>query len=420
MTGGRLWLSRSALVAALLLLPASSGLSAESSPGAVPPQCGDDPTVLQAGGEPTPGLDGPAPGGCLIQSWAATFALSPHVLHVGQKLTGTVETTGKLNGVGWSWSNFTAEMQLGSHKPRLHCADNAPTCTVIVGPNVVSSVYQVYSQGLNTPLGGAVSSDYFIVNNDLQELSGRVDYQNDGKRTPAAGIELAARTGRRAEHASTGPDGKYSFVLHRGNYSVSVVGKEAQPSSHEVSLGANVSGVDFLTGCIGHPTFVVVHVKQGAETTFGYQGTNWDVGGCGPVTVGAVGEKGPVQELQRTYTTDEFKFAARGKGRFCGADFFAQQPQSGRSLKAGWTSGHSTAAHVVFANPTLDANGEDLFPGDVLCEQDLGSAVGAVDSGNIDGATVTAIAQHLGLKTLAIQVGQDVVMADSEGKVSVS
>ncbi|MBV9836559.1 MAG: hypothetical protein JO156_00465 [Solirubrobacterales bacterium] len=74
----------------------------------------------------------------------------------------------------------------------------------------------------------------------------------------------------------------------------------------------------------------------------------------------------------------------------------------------------------MFANPTLDANGEDLFPGDVLCEQDLGSAVGAVDSGNIDGATVTAIAQHLGLKTLAIQVGQDVVMADSEGKVSVS
>lgn len=407
-----------ALASAPLWLPVTTVLGAASSPGPVPPDCASDPTIQAAGGEPTPGLAGAAPAGCLIQSWAATFSLSPHVLHVGQQVTATVSPTGKLPGTGWSWSNFTAEMQAGLRHHR-HCGDNVTTCAVTVGPDVPEGQYQVYVQGLATPLGGAVSSDYFVVDNNLFQLSGRVEYQAAGTRTPAADVQVqvsGAHGGR--QDASTDSSGTYSFVLNRGRYHVTVVGKEAQPSSRDVSLDSNLSGVDFLTGCVGAPTFQVVHVEQGGVTTFGYLGKSWDVSGCGPVTVTVAGEKGPIAELLRTYNTDDFKAVFHGKGRICGADFFARQQQSGRELKAGWTNGHSTAARVIFADPTLDSHGDELFPGDVLCEQEVGSQLAAINSGGqVD---VSEIAKVLGLHLLEIAAPGGAFLGDAAGKVQVS
>lgn len=405
------------VAAAALLWPVTSVLGAASSPGPVPPDCGDDPTIQAAGGEPVAGLAGPAPAGCLIQSWAATFSLSPHVLHVRDEVTAKVTTSGKLPGTGWSWSNFTAEMQAGLEHRR-HCEDNAPTCTVRVGPDVPEGRYQVYVEGLATPLGGAVSSDYFVVDNNLFELSGKVEHQNEGTRTPASGVrvQVSGRNGRR--DVSTGANGAYSFVLDKGSYHVTVVGEEAQPSSRDVMLDSNVDGVDFLTGCVGRPTFQVVHVKHGDTTTIGYEGGSWDVAGCGPVTVTVSGERGPISELGSTYDSDHFKSVFNVKGRICGADFAAQQQRSGRILKASFSKGHSTPARVVFADPTLDSDGEDLFPGDVLCAQDVGSQLAAIDSGGpVD---VSEIAQRLGLRLLEIGTPGGMFLADAAGKVHVA
>ncbi len=233
-------------------MPAGVALASSIGPGPVPPQCSDDPQVLAAGGVPGAGLLGPAPGGCLIQSGEAGFTLSPHVLQVGDVITGTVIPESKPDD--WSWGSFEEIFGAGARHPLSACPANTTSCSVRVGDNVSSTRYQVYSQAISVPVvggiqEGAVSSDYFIVDNDLYTVSGTV---TDNSGAPVSGVPLEITGNGGSEPTSTDANGDYSLPVMKGSYQVQVTGPQsanAQPHSRNVSVSGNISGVDFQVGC---------------------------------------------------------------------------------------------------------------------------------------------------------------------------
>jgi|GEM_PF-3966115 len=420
-----------------IMLPAGTAL-ASASPGPVPQQC---PGPV-AGGVPPGGVQFDAyQSSCLIQSGEFGFSIGPRVLHVGQDIEGTaVNTTGKDS---WTWncaqyqvgvsnpgSCFVKELGGPHAKPVSGCGANAPTCTVKVSADVASTTWTIYGMDASVPsfntFAGAVSTDYFIVDNDLYELSGKVLFSTGtGKEKPAADIEVKAVGAHGTHTTTTNAQGKYLFVLHKGEFTVSLPHRVAEPSERHVSLTHNpTTGVDFKTGCLGEPSLTVIHVRANHDTTIGIEGKNWDVEGCGPVTLTAVlptAKEQPLVKPIAVYHTNDFKQILTLHGtRICGANFVAEQP-SGRRLDKGYVNGKPVPAVILLADPAIDTHGDALFPGDILCDSEVGSAAFDIDAGQITAKDVSAIAQNLGSHLLEIQSAKsgEIVMANPSGTVAV-
>lgn len=213
-----------------LALTVSSVLAASESPGRVPPQCGTYKPWINAGGNPPEGVNGPGgPEDCQIQSGEFGFSISPHVLHVGEKITGhAVNTTGHDK---WTWDKrcqgagdcFVQDLGGPRAKPVSGCGKNAPTCTVRVSAAVASKRWRVYGKAATVPIVGgefatAYSSDYFIVDNELNQLSGIVKAGSK----PLGGATVAVSGKHVSETEKTSSAGDYAFGLTPGRYTVRV------------------------------------------------------------------------------------------------------------------------------------------------------------------------------------------------------
>jgi hypothetical protein len=236
-------------------LPA--GAWAASSPGPIPPACNAEFQFPPPGFYPS--------GGCLVQGNGG-LTIEPKVVHVGQDLTATIPTPPAADrNATWDWSNFVAVVGFGS-KRLSGCGPNQLTCTVQASSEGKSNVWETYMHGVNeNPVGCcgglSVSSDYFIINNDLFELSGEVRFSEGTPQSekPAPGVEVRAGT----HTATTDAAGHYVLVLRKGTYDVSVVGRPAEPASRSLVLHHNVTRVTFLTGCFGRPRFGLTHKREG-------------------------------------------------------------------------------------------------------------------------------------------------------------
>jgi hypothetical protein len=205
--------------------PAWAATTPLGPPGAIPRQC--DP-----GEVPNAGLY--QQGGCRIQGRDG-FTIAPHVVHAGGVLTGTVTPTDAQDR--WDWGQFVSALG----RKVSGCAPNATTCTVKVGATQ-SSGWEVFVFGVSVPVFGiletSVTSDYFIVDNSVFQLSGTISM---GPGNPAAFALVTAGS----QTAGTDAHGNYVFALPRGTYTVAPVGVRTQPKSRVVDLRRNTTGVDF-------------------------------------------------------------------------------------------------------------------------------------------------------------------------------
>ncbi len=98
---------------------------------------------------------------------------------------------------------------------------------------------------------GAVSSDYFIVNDDLFDLDGKVTFGCTSLCTqgpaPLAGAAVDITGSTASQTLATNEDGKYSTALPRGSYEVSSGEDDLRfdPDTRSVDLDQDTSGVDF-------------------------------------------------------------------------------------------------------------------------------------------------------------------------------
>lgn len=217
-------------------------------PGDPPPQCA--PGVV-----PGAGLLGA--GGCLIQSGEVGFSISPHLLHVGEVVTATVtpNPADEHPAPQWSWGDLESVLQKGrTLDRRSHCNDDMATCTMVVGPGAVSTGWEVYSMGVEVPvvggvLAGAVSSDYYIVDDMLHRLSGTVTHAPGD---PVSGATVEADGEGGSETTTTAQNGAYTLPLYTGTYKVFLPGQDlAKPPSYEVALSSDKAGVDFTVPVLG-------------------------------------------------------------------------------------------------------------------------------------------------------------------------
>lgn len=173
---------------AMTLGPTASSAWAAASPGRIPPPCN---AAFQF---PGPGLY--PSGGCIVTVTGGGITISPKVLHVGQPITATLKPPPPSENATWDWGNFVATVGFGS-KHISGCKPQDTSCTVQASKEAVSNVWEVYELGVNlNPVGCCgglqVSGDYFIVNNNLHQLSGRVELSGGtpGSQKPEAGVRV--------------------------------------------------------------------------------------------------------------------------------------------------------------------------------------------------------------------------------------
>jgi hypothetical protein len=175
-------------------------------------------------------------GACVVQTRLGTLSLSPHVVHAGGTLTGTVALTGKYP---ISWPDVTASPS-GSFNPGLTsitpCTSTETTCEWKVSASAASSTsWQFIQVGITNNQGTGISREYFaILGKDEFELSGKV---TDVAGAGVPGVTVLAR-GPASSSATTGAGGSYSMILKRGAYTVTptLAKQRFSPRSSSVSL----------------------------------------------------------------------------------------------------------------------------------------------------------------------------------------
>jgi hypothetical protein len=175
-------------------------------------------------------------GACVVQTRLGTLSLSPHVVHAGGVLTGTVGLTGNYP---ISWPDVTASPS-GSFNPGLSsitpCKSTETTCQWKISAGTPSSTsWQFIQVGITNNQGTGVSREYFaILGKDEFELSGKV---SDVAGAGVPGVQVLAK-GPETTTATTGAGGSYSMILKRGTYTVTptLAKQKFSPRSSSVSL----------------------------------------------------------------------------------------------------------------------------------------------------------------------------------------
>jgi len=156
---------------------------------------------------------GPSPQG-LIQSWVASFHLSGHIFHPGERMTGTItvlasQCIGSNGGPCYSGTDWAAA---GGK-----CPPMALTCSWIAGQGAGAPAWQTISMPIHNPVGPASSQDFYaIVDPNTYVLDGLVTDRDD---TPMPGVTIDV-SGPDTVQARTDSNGYYNVLLHRGGYHV--------------------------------------------------------------------------------------------------------------------------------------------------------------------------------------------------------
>jgi hypothetical protein len=155
---------------------------------------------------------------CTFNSWVATFALSPHLVNVGEKITGRVTTLVEHCG-----DVFNEPCMKSFGWPAIGSSHGCPT-----GPTGGSCTFKATqaTRGWTIAcadidaLDGAESCDYYAVIGHKRAVSGNVSSE-EGKPVSGATVTISGHGGG---SVTTNVSGDYYAVLEPGRYSVSVRG----------------------------------------------------------------------------------------------------------------------------------------------------------------------------------------------------
>ncbi len=223
------------LVLAAPLLAAAPGASAAEFPGPVPPAC-----TIDYG----PGVN------CLIQTRLGAFSISPHIVHSGKTVTGTISGScvigyGNNKPCPISWAGMEA---LGTVIGG--CEQFSHSCSIHIPSDRSSANYTAIYVSLANAQGTGYSSDYLaIAGKDYVIVSGRVTDQESGQ--PIRGVKVQGRCSNGGASTTTDAEGKYSLPVKKGSCTFSVVppkGEAAIPAERQLEISHDVDNVDFSIG----------------------------------------------------------------------------------------------------------------------------------------------------------------------------
>jgi Carboxypeptidase regulatory-like domain len=148
-------------------------------------------------------------GGCTVATRLGALSLSPHVVHAGGTITGTVALTGKYP-IAWPTGiPFLVEVN--------PCTTETASCTWRVPANAPTVKYTTLQVGVTNNQGTGVSRDYYaIVGKDQFALEGHI---KDSSGNPVAGVTVDI-SGPDHVTAKTDSTGAYNALLKRGTYTV--------------------------------------------------------------------------------------------------------------------------------------------------------------------------------------------------------
>jgi hypothetical protein len=180
-----------------------------------------------------------------IQSRCAPMSLSPNVVKVGQRITGsagprTDACGGPAKTVSWSWG-------LGNGTSKVSgCGPTSSSCVMKAVAATTGGWNSDCIDG-SSPFGGWDSCDYYaVIGKDQYELSGRVTLEGAGGKG-VSGLHVTA-AGPGGGSTSTDADGDYTLIVKKGHFKVSAAG-DATPAHRDVDVTHNVKGIDFQAPC---------------------------------------------------------------------------------------------------------------------------------------------------------------------------
>lgn len=214
----------------------------------------------------TPGLLGtPPPASQLPQSRCGSLSFSPHVVKVGQKVTGTVGYAGPeacggnippLQRPTWTWS-YEGRRVAG-------CGENDLTC--VFEPTHPTSGWAVSCLNGNSRQGAWGSCDYYAaVGKHDAVIEGTVVNKD---KQPVAGVEVDAY-GPGSYVATSGADGSYALDVKPGTYRVIPDGKalaKSPPTFMPARLDLPVRAGDRATADFVIDAGLVVKLKLSATS----------------------------------------------------------------------------------------------------------------------------------------------------------
>ncbi len=199
-----------ALAVALLAAPSAraAGLGPESL-GPVPPPCGADYEY----------------GNCLVQTRLGTFTLSPHVVHAGAVITGTI--SGECT-IGWGNDGpCPIDWQMPAGKRVSGCGQFDYTCAIRIPKHESTAPYTTATVHITNAQGAGVSRDYYaIIGEARYQLSGHI---KGLKGKPLGGVTVTVTGRKGSARTRTDGSGAYGMVLRRGAYVVSTNGQDVLP-----------------------------------------------------------------------------------------------------------------------------------------------------------------------------------------------
>lgn len=208
------------VAACLLVVPGAFAVPAAETLGPIPEACT---------GENYEYAD------CLIATRLGALTVSPHVVHAGGTLTGTVALTG-LYTVSWP-SAIPYLIQVGS-------CEKTPVCHWKVPANAPTVKYTTLLANVSNIQGVGYSRDYYaIIGKDRFELAGHI---KDSEGKPVAGVTIEI-SGTEQASAVTDSTGQYNALLKRGSYTVTPIatrGRVLDPGQSSVTLNQDRT-VDF-------------------------------------------------------------------------------------------------------------------------------------------------------------------------------
>lgn len=190
--------------------------------------------------------------GCTFNSWVATFALTPHLVNVGEKITGKVNvlaehcgdvfTSPCMRSLGWPVIGKTLT----------HCPTGSTGGSCTYKATTATRGWTITCANIDA-LDGAESCDYYAVIAHKRAISGTV-LTDDGK--PAAGVAVSIK-GHGGGTVSTDSQGDYYAVVNPGHYTVSLTGTTSSVSACSGQKTGSACKLD-LSHSDGTASFTIV------------------------------------------------------------------------------------------------------------------------------------------------------------------
>jgi Carboxypeptidase regulatory-like domain len=148
-------------------------------------------------------------GTCTVATRLGALSLSPHIVHAGGTITGTIALTGPYK---ISWPRAIPQLVQVTA-----CGEHDTTCEWKVPANAPTAQYTVLGVGVINNQGVGISKDYYaIIGKDRFALSGQI---KDAQGNPVPGVAVQV-AGTEEATLTTDSTGSYNALLKRGSYTV--------------------------------------------------------------------------------------------------------------------------------------------------------------------------------------------------------